>query len=133
MRIDHISTLISSLVFLYRNDDYLLYYDNLKKLGQGASGTVYGAVSKQTGEVLEEEKERNVCERESGWRMVLIIFLSFFVIKQEVALKVAPISELAELTNEIGLQSLTKHNNVVNYLEVWFEFDWIERMRMFCY
>jgi len=105
----------------------------LKKLGQGASGTVYGAVSKHTGEVLEEEKERNVCERESGWRMVLIIFLSFFVIKQEVALKVAPISELAELTNEIGLQSLTKHNNVVNYLEVWFEFDWIERMRMFCY
>jgi len=39
-------------------------------LGQGASGTVYGAVSKHTGEVLEKEKEMVVdlvvCVRERG-------------------------------------------------------------------
>jgi serine/threonine protein kinase len=70
-----------------RNDDYLQHYSNLKKLGQGASGTVYSAYSKEHNE--------------------------------EVALKVAPISELAELTNEIGLQSLTKHPNVVNYYEAY--------------
>lgn len=67
------------------HDDYSKYYKNMKKLGAGASGVVYSAVDKRTGE--------------------------------EVALKIAPISELAELTNEIGLQSLSRHPNVVNILE----------------
>lgn len=34
-----------------------------------------------------------------------------------VAIKKAPIAELAELMNEIGMQSLSKHPNIVNYLE----------------
>ena len=68
-------------------DDYTKFYRNMKKLGAGASGVVYSAVDKRTGE--------------------------------EVALKIAPISELAELTNEIGLQSLSRHPNVVNLLEAY--------------
>ena len=68
-------------------DDYTKFYRNMKKLGAGASGVVYSAVDKRTGE--------------------------------EVALKIAPIPELAELTNEIGLQSLSRHPNVVNLLEAY--------------
>jgi serine/threonine protein kinase len=61
--------------------DYRSNYSNLKKLGQGASGTVYSAKSNATGEI--------------------------------VALKVCPLTELAELINEIGLQSMSRHPNVV--------------------
>lgn len=36
---------------------------------------------------------------------------------RKVALKIAPTNELAELTNEIGLQSLSVHPNIVEYIE----------------
>jgi len=68
-----------------KTEEYQRYFRDLKKLGQGASGTVFAARDARSG--------------------------------QEVALKVAPISELAELTNEIGLQALSRHPNIVNYLE----------------
>ena len=38
---------------------------------------------------------------------------------QKVALKVAPLSELADLINEIGLQSMSQHPNVVKCLEAY--------------
>ena len=60
-------------------------YRFVRKLGQGASGTVYEAVHRETGD--------------------------------RVALKMAPIEELAELTNEMGLQQLTEHPNVVHFKE----------------
>ena len=37
----------------------------------------------------------------------------------QVALKIAPANELAELTNEIGLQSLSKHLNIVEFIEAY--------------
>lgn len=36
---------------------------------------------------------------------------------RKVALKIAPTNELAELTNEIGLQSLSVHPNIVEFIE----------------
>ena len=36
---------------------------------------------------------------------------------EPVALKVAPINELADLTNEMGLQSMCKHHNIVEFQE----------------
>ena len=38
---------------------------------------------------------------------------------RKVALKIAPANELAELTNEIGLQSISKHPNIVEYIEAY--------------
>lgn len=38
---------------------------------------------------------------------------------RKVALKVAPKNELAELTNEIGLQCLSKHPNIVEFIEAY--------------
>lgn len=70
-----------------REDDYRNNYRNLKKLGQGASGTVYSALSNDTNEM--------------------------------VALKVCPLTELAELINEIGLQSMSRHPNVVRCLDAY--------------
>ena len=70
---------------LLRKENYKVYYGGLKKLGQGASGIVYSATNRQTG--------------------------------QKVALKIAPKSELTELTNEIGLQSMSKHPNIVEVIE----------------
>lgn len=64
-----------------KEEDYRKNYSQLKKLGQGASGTVYSAKSNATGDI--------------------------------VALKVCPLTELAELINEIGLQSMSRHPNVV--------------------
>ena len=70
-----------------KNEDYAKYFTELKKLGQGASGTVYAAKDKRTG--------------------------------QKVALKIAPLSELSDLVNEIGLQSMSRHPNVVQYIEAY--------------
>jgi serine/threonine protein kinase len=36
---------------------------------------------------------------------------------RKVALKIAPVNELADLVNEIGLQSLSAHPNIVEYIE----------------
>ena len=36
---------------------------------------------------------------------------------KNVALKVAPIAELVDLTNEIAMQAMSKHGNIVNYIE----------------
>jgi serine/threonine protein kinase len=38
---------------------------------------------------------------------------------EPVALKVAPINELADLTNEMGLQSMCKHPNIVEFQEAY--------------
>lgn len=38
---------------------------------------------------------------------------------RKVALKIAPKSELTELTNEIGLQSMSKHANIVEVIEAY--------------
>jgi len=38
---------------------------------------------------------------------------------RKVALKIAPSNELTELTNEIGLQSLSKHPNIVEFIEAY--------------
>lgn len=70
---------------LLKQDSYKNFYGGLKKLGQGASGTVYSATDRRTG--------------------------------RKVALKIAPINELNELVNEIGLQSLSKHPNIVECIE----------------
>lgn len=56
-------------------------------VSQGASGTVYAAKDKRTGERR--------------------------------ALKIAPVSELADLTNEIGLQSLSDHEGIVRIYEAY--------------
>jgi len=70
-----------------KNEDYTKNFAELKKLGQGASGVVYQATDKRTG--------------------------------QKVAIKIAPLSELTELINEIGLQSMSRHPNVVQCLEAY--------------
>lgn len=38
---------------------------------------------------------------------------------RKVALKIAPMNELQELVNEIGLQSLSKHPNIVEFIEAY--------------
>lgn len=68
-------------------DDPRQYFTDLKRLGQGASGTVYAATDRRTGERR--------------------------------ALKIAPVSELADLTNEIGLQSMSDHPNIVKIYEAY--------------
>lgn len=68
-------------------DDPRQYFTDLKRLGQGASGTVYAATDRRTGERR--------------------------------ALKIAPVSELADLTNEIGLQSMSDHANIVRIYEAY--------------
>ena len=68
-----------------KNDDPLKYFQNLRKLGQGASGVVYSALDTRT--------------------------------NKSVALKVAPIAELVDLTNEIAMQAMSNHHNIVNYIE----------------
>lgn len=39
--------------------------------------------------------------------------------KRRVALKIAPLAELQDLTNEIGLQAMSKHPNVVEMIEAY--------------
>lgn len=70
-----------------KKQDFRPNFSNLKKLGQGASGTVYSAIEKRTG--------------------------------RHVALKVAPLAELSDLTNEIALQSMSKHPNIVEMIEAY--------------
>lgn len=70
-----------------KEDDYRKYYRGMKKLGQGASGTVYAATSIATG--------------------------------KKVALKVSPLAELTDLVNEIALQSMSNHPNVVQCIEAY--------------
>ena len=72
---------------LIKKADYKQYYTNLKKLGQGASGTVYSAT-----DVRDNRK---------------------------VALKVASLAELEDLRNEIALQSMSKHPNIVECIEAY--------------
>ena len=72
---------------LLKTENYKNVYGGLKKLGQGASGIVYGATHRETG--------------------------------RKVALKIAPKNELTELTNEIGLQSLSQHPNIVEFIEAY--------------
>lgn len=67
--------------------DYKEVYGDMKKLGQGASGIVYSAISKVDG--------------------------------RKVALKIGAISDLSELANEIGLQSMCKHPNIVECIEAY--------------
>eukprot|EP01041_Mallomonas_annulata_P009031 gene9031-18703_t len=68
-----------------KHEDYTKLYTDMRKLGQGASGTVYSAKDRRTG--------------------------------QKVALKVAAVSELPDLINEIGLQTMSRHHNIVQTLE----------------
>ncbi len=71
-----------------KEEDYKQRYSHLKKLGSGASGVVYSAKEKSTG--------------------------------RQVALKIASTSEenvMNELINEIALQSLSKHPNIVECIE----------------
>ncbi|GMH62032.1 hypothetical protein TrST_g14162 [Triparma strigata] len=68
-----------------KSDDPLKYFTHLRKLGSGASGTVYSALDTRS--------------------------------NKHVALKVAPISELVELTNEIAMQAMSQHANIVSYVE----------------
>jgi serine/threonine protein kinase len=68
-------------------EDYRTKYTGMKKLGEGASGTVYSAISNVT--------------------------------KKKVALKIAAISELKHLLNEMGLQALSRHPNIVQYNEAY--------------
>lgn len=70
-----------------KKEDYKSNYKNFKKLGQGASGTVYSAIDKQS--------------------------------NRKVALKLCPIAELKDLANEIGLQSMSKHPNIVECIEAY--------------
>jgi serine/threonine protein kinase len=70
-----------------KTTNYKDVYGDMKKLGQGASGVVYSAVSKIDG--------------------------------RKVALKIGAMSDLAELANEIGLQSLCKHPNIVECIEAY--------------
>lgn len=72
---------------LIKKADYRQHYTNLKKLGQGASGTVYSAT-----DVRDNRK---------------------------VALKVASLAELEDLRNEIALQSMSKHPNIVECIEAY--------------
>ncbi|CAM9684210.1 unnamed protein product, partial [Chrysoparadoxa australica] len=60
-------------------------HPRMKKLGQGASGTVFSGIDTRTGE--------------------------------KCALKFCPIAELEDLKNEIGMQCLSKHENIVNLRE----------------
>lgn len=68
-------------------EDPRQYFTDLKRLGQGASGTVYAATDRRTGERR--------------------------------ALKIAPVSDLADLTNEIGLQSMSDHEAIVRIFEAY--------------
>ena len=74
---------IDSVVHI-KDEDYKKQFSGLKKLGSGASGVVYSATEKST--------------------------------NKKVALKIAEITDeivMEELVNEIGLQCLSKHPNIV--------------------
>jgi serine/threonine protein kinase len=70
-------------------------FRDLRKVGEGASGTVYLGIDVRTG--------------------------------SQVAIKVAPASDLANLKNEIALQKMSRHANIVSYIETYMHRDqlWI--------
>ncbi len=70
-----------------KTGDYKENYKEMKKLGSGASGVVYRAVSNSTG--------------------------------QKVALKIASAKEYKELLNELEIQSLSQHPNIVDCIEAY--------------
>lgn len=70
-----------------KTEDYAPYFADMKRIGQGASGTVYAARDIRSGAA--------------------------------VALKISPIAELPYLTNEIGIQSLSKHPNFAEFIEAY--------------
>lgn len=72
---------------LISNDDPTGRYRDLRKVGEGASGTVYLGVDTRNG--------------------------------SQVAVKVAPASDLVNLKNEIALQKISKHPNIVGYVETY--------------
>ena len=72
---------------IIKKADYRPHFTDMIKLGQGASGTVYSALSKADG--------------------------------RKVALKICGLSELKELTNEISLQSQSKHPNIVECIDAY--------------
>jgi len=80
---------------LISNDDPTLRYKDLRKVGEGASGTVYLGIDTRNG--------------------------------SQVAIKVAPASDLVNLKNEIALQKISKHANIVGYVETYLYRDqlWI--------
>jgi serine/threonine protein kinase len=70
---------------MIKKEDFSPYFSSMKRIGQGASGTVYSAKDVRDGRI--------------------------------VALKISPIAELPYLTNEIGLQVLSKHPNFAEIYE----------------
>jgi serine/threonine protein kinase len=76
---------------MMKSGSYTAHYTDLVKLGQGASGIVYSATRKSTG--------------------------------QKVALKIAAAAELNDLTNEMGIQSMSKHENIVEIIEAYHSGD----------
>ncbi|CAM9983082.1 unnamed protein product [Ascophyllum nodosum] len=68
-----------------KTDDPMQYYTDMRKLGQGASGTVFVGTDVRTG--------------------------------QRCALKFCPVAEMEDLKNEIGMQCLSKHPNIVTVRE----------------
>ncbi|CAM9126309.1 unnamed protein product [Pylaiella littoralis] len=71
-----------------KTDDPMQYYTDMRKLGQGASGTVFVGTDVRSGEA-----------------------------KQRCALKFCPVAEMDDLKNEIGMQCLSKHPNIVTLRE----------------
>ncbi|CAM9350121.1 unnamed protein product [Ectocarpus sp. 12 AP-2014] len=72
-----------------KKDDPMQFYTDMRKLGQGASGTVFVGTDVRTGEA-----SRFAC-----------------------ALKFCPVAEMDDLKNEIGMQCLSKHPNIVTLRE----------------
>ena len=69
----------------------------MKKLGEGASGTVYLGSDRRTG--------------------------------QKVAIKMAPVTDLANLKTEIAIQKLSAHPSIVSYIETYVHKEqlWVSR------
>lgn len=98
-----------------RHEDPLKYYKDLKKLGQGASGVVFSALHKKTNERVSFEQKIAHHTVFSGEGADIFCCL----LGTQVALKICPISDLPELTNEIGLHAMCSHPAVVNLLEAY--------------
>lgn len=78
--------------FTFKKSDPKKYYNLGEILGQGAAGTVYRAVSKKTKEVV--------------------------AIKMA---KVTDMEEFEELKNEVAVQTLSQHENVVQFIETFYD------------
>eukprot|EP00753_Platysulcus_tardus_P022555 PLAT9766.1.p2 GENE.PLAT9766.1~~PLAT9766.1.p2 ORF type:complete len:452 (-),score=220.59 PLAT9766.1:180-1535(-) len=86
---------VDDAVTINRSVDPSTIYAGLKKLGEGASGVVYLASNKRTGE--------------------------------QCAIKVSPASDLENIMNEIAMQQLSKHPNIVQYIDTYLHHEdlWI--------